>query len=314
MNNVSVPELLARLPKNETIYYRPNPGNAGDALIAAGAFILFDQAGLKIEIINSDDFNSEGKIVIYAGGGNLVGIYSDAKDFISKHHKHAKHLILLPHTVSNNDELLAELQSNVTLFARELVTHEYLLANAKNANVYLNQDLAFYIDSNAMLELAKLTLTGALLKKIFFKFTHNKIAYKNTPQPSVMMRYTKFEDDRLSASRKSANFFRTDAEKALKHTPDDNMDLSNLYEGATSHKEICFYTVGRLMSFINKFETINTDRLHICIASALLGKKVNFYANSYFKCKAIYEFSLKENFKSVNWCGTKVDGNIALDC
>ncbi len=87
MSNMTVLELFATFPKNETIYYRPNPGNAGDALIAAGAFILFDQAGLNVEIIDSNDFDSEGKIVIYAGGGNLVGIYSAARDFIRKHIK-----------------------------------------------------------------------------------------------------------------------------------------------------------------------------------------------------------------------------------
>jgi len=35
--------------------------------------------------------------------------------------------------------------------------------------------------------------------------------------------------------------------------------------------------VGRLLSYISKFEAIETDRLQICIAAVMLNKKVNFF-------------------------------------
>lgn len=302
MKKLTVPELFADLPKNETIYYCPNPGNAGDALIAAGTYLLMQDAGLKIQIVTKDNFNSAGQIVIYGGGGNLVGLYTYAREFIEKHHTQAKQLILLPHTVTDNQDLLSKLGSNVTLFARELVSHEYLLEHAKQANVYLNQDLALYVDPTRLLPLANMSKFGCILKKAFYAITGNNQARCNLPQLDVMERYSAFENKRLSQQTKVGNFFRTDAEKLLPTTPSDNMDLSDLYDGITHHKEICLYTVARLMKFINHFDEINTDRLHICIASALLGKKVNFHPNSYFKCKAIYDFSLKERFTNVSWC------------
>ena len=307
MNNASVIQVLNSLPKNEIIYYQPCPGNAGDGLIAAGAFTLFDQIGLNIEVIKSTNFDSTNKIVIYAGGGNLVGIYSDAKDFISKQHKAAKMFILLPHTVTNNDELLAELGENTILFAREMVTYQYLQNHAQHATVYIDHDLAFHLKPEKLLEIGKTSIIKCAFLKIFYKITKNYTAYKNTPQPAVMNRYSNFESKRLMLDTKSGNFFRTDVESIFEKIPDNNMDLSNLYEGATTNKDICYFTVGRLMQFINKFEIINTDRLHICIAAALLGKKVNFYSNSYFKCKAIYEYSLENSYPNVTWKGSSLE-------
>jgi len=302
MQSLSVPQLLETLPKDEVIYYRSNPGNAGDALIASGAFLLFEKAGLNIQLINPDNFDSENKIVIYAGGGNLVGIYPEARDFIKKHHSKARQFILLPHTVANNDELLGELGPNVILYARELVTHKYLLEKAKNAKVYLDNDLAFYLDANKIIARPKISLLACLLLKVFYKLSKNKEKFSALPQPKIMLRNSVFEMKNKPGKDLTGNFFRDDVEKALETVPEGNADLSKMYEYGTRNKEICLYTTSRLMCYINQFNTINTDRLHICIAAALLGKTVNFYANSYFKCRAVYEFSLKDKYKNVNWC------------
>lgn len=80
--------------------------------------------------------------------------------------------------------------------------------------------------------------------------------------------------------------FRCDCESILKIKPDTNIDIS--YNG---------YATKPLYEFlenIKKFNQINTDRLHVAIASVLLGKKVNFYPNSYFKNKAVFEYSLQK--------------------
>jgi exopolysaccharide biosynthesis predicted pyruvyltransferase EpsI len=151
INNKTVREVLAELPKSEKIYYRSNPGNAGDALIATGAFLLFEQSGLEVELVNPSSFDSTGKIVIYAGGGNLVKYYPEARDFFFRFHRNAKQFILLPHTVDNNTDLLSALGSNVTLFAREKVSYNHLKKHATGANVYLDHDLAFHIDIQRML-------------------------------------------------------------------------------------------------------------------------------------------------------------------
>lgn len=301
MDSMSITTFLNSLPKNEPIYYRSNPGNAGDALIACGAFLLFDQLGMDVHLVDPANFDGAGKIVIYAGGGNLVGYYSECRDFMFKHHKTAKQLVLLPHTVTGNEDLLSEFGDNVTLFAREQNTFEHLQSHAKNARALLADDLAFYINPEEIINSYKINILSCILKKIFFKLVKNKTEFSKLPQPKIMLRNSIFEMKNIFTSKKSGNFFRTDVERSLEVIPDVNADLSRMYEYGTRNKEICFYTTARLMRFINLFDEINTDRLHICIAGALLGKKVNFFPNSYFKCKAVYEKSLKGKYSNVNW-------------
>jgi exopolysaccharide biosynthesis predicted pyruvyltransferase EpsI len=301
MPEKSVFTILDALPKNETIYYRSNPGNAGDALIASGAYKLFDKAGLKIELVDPATFNSKDKIVIYAGGGNLVGIYPEARDFFFKHHKTAKQLILLPHTVTKNEDLLSELGSNVTLFAREEVTYQHLKKHAKNTNVYLNHDLALHLNVKEILSSKTQGIFEATAKKLIYSLSNNNKRY-TIPSPKIMLKNSIYEGkSRLRGNNKVGTFFRDDVEASGRDLPPNNADLSTLYEYGTQNRELTDYTVTRLMRHINKFERIRTDRLHICIAAALLGKEVDFHPNSYFKCKAVYEYSLKENFPSISW-------------
>ena len=136
MSNISIKDFLNSLPKDEQIYYKTNPGNAGDALIATGAYQLFKECNLKITSFPLNNFDATNKIIIYAGGGNLVGIYPEARVFFEEHHKKAKQLIMLPHTVTKNEDLLKALGNNVTIFAREQYSYQHLLNNAKNAKSF----------------------------------------------------------------------------------------------------------------------------------------------------------------------------------
>ncbi len=81
------------------------------------------------------------------------------------------------------------------------------------------------------------------------------------------------------------NAFRSDCESVTKTIPETNIDIS--YNGyATKPLE-------EFLEMIKKFKHINTDRLHVAIASVLLGKNVFLYPNSYFKNKKVYEYSLQ---------------------
>ena len=282
----------------ETIYYRSNPGNAGDALIASGAYKLFDEAGLNYELINPINFDASGKTIIYAGGGNLVGIYPEARDFFTQHHKKAKQLVLLPHTVTKNEDLLAELGSNVTLFARELVSLEHLKKNCTNANVFLDHDLAFHLDVENILKQKEISIANAALAKFWFSLLNDNKARIAVPSPRLMLQNTCFEAFHNNSHN---NFFREDVEAKNTTKHDKNSDLSKIYEYGTNNRQLTDYTTLRLLKFINRFDSINTDRLHICIAAALLGKKVIFSPNSYFKCRAVFEYSINGIFKNVDW-------------
>jgi exopolysaccharide biosynthesis predicted pyruvyltransferase EpsI len=58
-----------------------------------------------------------------------------------------------------------------------------------------------------------------------------------------------------------------------------------------------------ILRFLKDFDEIHTNRLHICIAGALIGIKVHFYPNSYWKNRAVYEHSIKGRYENVQWMG-----------
>ena len=301
MSNIRLQEFLSALPKNERLYYKINPGNAGDALIATGAYQLFKEHDLSVTSILDENFDATDKIVFYAGGGNLVGIYPEARRFFENNHKEAKQLIMLPHTVTKNEDLLATLGNNVTIFAREKVTYEHLLEHAKNANIYIDHDLAVNLNANDILDTRAISFIDALVNKILYKLSNNPKA-RDIPSISIMLKNTAFEFGSLfMKSKQIGNFFRNDVESLNLGLPDNNADLSRIYEYGTHSEYVTFYTTHRMMSYINNFSRIRTDRLHVCIAAALLGKEVEFYPNSYFKCKAVYEYSLKDRFPNISW-------------
>lgn len=87
----------------------------------------------------------------------------------------------------------------------------------------------------------------------------------------------------------TGSFFRLEAESSGRiDIPPHNSDIS--LEG--NH----FSDIGPFFAEIAKYETIHTDRLHVAIASCLLGRKLHFYAGSYFKNKAVYLSSMKDYY------------------
>ena len=79
--------------------------------------------------------------------------------------------------------------------------------------------------------------------------------------------------------------FRSDKESALNTPPGREGDLS--YHGYATKP------LDELMNTLRKYEQVNTDRLHIAIGSTLLGKQVRLFPNSYYKNKAVFDYSLK---------------------
>lgn len=82
------------------------------------------------------------------------------------------------------------------------------------------------------------------------------------------------------------NVFRSDKESIVDKRPEDNDDLS--YKGYATKP------LDDLINVLKKSAEINTDRLHIAICGVLLGKQVRLYPNSYYKNKAVFEYSLSK--------------------
>lgn len=298
-----VAAVLRALPRDETVYYSANPGNAGDALIATGTFHLFEELRLNYEIIDINSFDLSEKIIVYAGGGNLNHIYSDARRFLQANHKNAKKVILLPHTITSNEDLISEFGSNCVIFARELVSLEHISKHASKCEVYIDHDMALNMDIKKLLTTAypgTLSLiTRKLLNKVLVRAADDRI-----PSMKTLFKSRQFERRSLGKRRNDTGaFFRQDVEAFGSELPENNADLSVIYEYGTRNKAYTDYTAWRLLTYIDHFRYVKTDRLHICVAAAMLGKEVEFYPNSYFKCQAVYEYSLRKAFPNIGWKG-----------
>ena len=241
---------------NQEIIYIPNPGNAGDSLIVFGTIQIFNELGLnwKMGSISNEYHN---KTLFYAGGGNLVRMYDNCRKFIEKN-KDDNKIIILPHTIKEEDKLLSSLNDNIIIFCREKTSYNYVLKVFKHEkNVYLSKDMAFYIN--------------------------NLDKYKIIKGNGV------------------CNVYRTDLEEKTNiKIPEDNSDLSNTLNrnGNTTKINVIKDVSLSIFDHLSNFETINTNRLHIAIAGSLLDKNVNFYRNSYYKNKSVFEYSINNIYKN----------------
>jgi exopolysaccharide biosynthesis predicted pyruvyltransferase EpsI len=80
--------------------------------------------------------------------------------------------------------------------------------------------------------------------------------------------------------------FRADVEATRNVYPPGNRDIS--LEGYAQSK------LDMLIDSLSCHSMVVTDRLHIAIAACLLGCNVELHPNSYFKNKAVYEYSLRD--------------------
>lgn len=257
------------------IKYIPNQGNAGDSLIGLATLQLFDELELDYEICKPTEV-FEGQIILYGGGGSLIRKYQGSKKFLLNNHQ-KNDIIVLPHSFHDCDDLLGNLSKRVVLIAREKISYDYIKSRMKNSDsALISDDMAFHI------------------KNI------NK--YKNTSCVGACNAF-RF-DDELSDSNEHVE------------VPEDNKDISidfqrpmfmknwNLSDDINIQveKNLSIAT-DNIFSYLSKFQIVNTNRLHVGIAAALLGKKVNLYRGSYHKIAGVYDFSMRGKFNNVTYHG-----------
>ena len=256
--------LLETTSQGETIQYIPNPGNAGDSLIALGTLKLMDSLGLRIRLRNLTETFSKNDRIFYGGGGNFVPYYSQCRNFIRRN-MHVQQLVLLPHTVHEQRDVLKEIGPNMVLFARERRSFQHLTQHMRYPeNARIDHDLALAIGPTTIRSLIK-----------------------NDWGPGSGCLHA----------------FRTDKEATEIEIPPDNRDLSLMRESTSFTKtQECIIENSRAMfKAIASYAEIKTNRLHIAIAAALLGKKTVLHKNSYFKARAIYRYSLRQYFPNLKF-------------
>lgn len=285
---------------SQKVLYTPNPGNGGDCVIAAATYQVFDRVGLNYTVVRPSLLDARDQIVIYSGGGNLVKPTTFSCKYVSQHHQQAKKFIILPHTIKEVDQLLGEFGSNVDIVCRELPTYEYVKQKATRANVFLDHDMAFNFDVNAFLAgkpYRRQSYPGYLIDRYLLR--------KSVPSWTNFLRSwhadATREMIRNAVKGDSFNCFRLDGESKGNPLPPDNFDLSVLYEYGTENPQTAGLGAQSVFNTLKQFSTIHTDRLHMAVSGALLGLTVHFHANNYYKCRAVYEFSIRDRYPNVIW-------------
>lgn len=291
----SIYTYLKTLALDGPLVYCPNPGNAGDALIAQATFQAFQACGIQYKVINPQEFIPQGQVVVYGGGGNLCRYYEDARAFIQRIQPVARKLIILPHTIEGNEDLLAALGNHVDIICREVVSYQHVQRHSSQANVFLTDDMAFALQIKGVLQ-ARLRRPWHVTPALSLPGAPRKDA-------DAMRRYLY---TRCVVSRTGVLYaFRTDCEATTKQLPKHNYDLSVAFAYGTTATYPVLLACVHLLRLVGACRQLRTDRLHIAIAGALLGREVLLYPNNYYKNQAIYDFSMKERFPNVHWMGTR---------
>lgn len=272
---------------NGQVFYVPNEGNAGDALIAAGMWCLFEQVGLTPKIIRTEDV-CPGMHVMYSGGGNFVDGYSECRNFLVKCLEvGAAKVVVLPHTIRSNVDLLGKLDDRFTLFCREFKSYDWANNYAVGAKKYLADDLAFALD----LKWLEREVGGINVWKKYI--CHLLI------NPKQMAKYIlwSFRRQRVVPTMNGLlEIYRVDCEATAERKGIPAFDLSNLYGSKYMSREESLIITWQFLSVLKKAKVIATNRLHVSVGGALLGAKVLLNDNSYGKNGDIYAKTLIDRF------------------
>lgn len=297
---INIKDYLSNL-RGEDVIYIPNPGNAGDSVIAAATYQVLDGLGISRKTARPSSLNPKGKILIYGGGGNLGTTSSFSYRLLREYHTKAKKVIVLPHTIHRIDTLVGSFESNVDLICRERTSYDYVTSHTRNANVYLADDMAFNLDVERVLEIKTDTIETSITRYFYDRFftKNNIVSWDNLLRSR---RYHSLLQEALEKAQLECLYcYRTDAESKGRSLPAGNLDLSAIFQFGVETPESAYLATHTLLSFLKHFKEIHTDRLHLCISAALLGLTVHFHANSYYKCKAVYEYSMKDKFPNIIW-------------
>jgi len=222
----------------------------------------------------------------------------------------ARRIIVLPHTIRGNEELLAGLGSEVDLVCRELPSYRAVQGVVRRAQCHLADDMALSLDVGATLTRAPevASLTSLYARKLVYQLFRPSLK-KTIPSPWKLRR----NDELLAGRRRSLHHegaapdvlhaFREDPEKTAFPLPRGNLDVASAFSHGTRNPHVCHVGSFLLLSYLDTFEEVHTNRLHVCIGAALLGKRVRLAPNSYDKNQAVWEFSLRGRFHNVEWSG-----------
>ena len=254
----------------QRVLFVPNEGNVGDCLIFAATLDAMAKASIEVEIVGNDaDFGD--RIVFLGGGGNLIDMYRGMRQTFEACGAKAKRIILLPHTIRGNADLIRSLDHRATIWCRDERSLEHVCGLNSALDCRLGHDMAFHCDVANFLSDMEWNDRGPSMLEAGLD-QHGTSLNRISRLPVV-------------------RFMRTDREARTPGNATD-LDVSRAF-GQVADPRTSRLAAWCFLKTISAAQRVVTDRLHVAIACALLEKECELLDNSYNKNREIYAHSLR---------------------
>jgi exopolysaccharide biosynthesis predicted pyruvyltransferase EpsI len=265
------------------VRYVPNTGNAGDALIASATWQLFDSLCITPRL-SSLGAISGGDIAIYGGGGNLVPEYQDCAWFLKRCLAvGVARAIVLSHTVRGHEAVLQRLDERFTIVCRDSESLDWVRQTAPSALTVFAPDVALRLDVPAL-------FGWCARRSNRVRFALDAIGSGWLPKYWRWRR----QAARLRPVDGVLTVFRSDIEAVPTLVGARRHDLSDLYGSSFRSRLEADFVSRDFLKVLLQARKVYSNRLHVGIGAALLGKQVQLANNSYGKIAAVFEASLSE--------------------
>lgn len=270
------PELVDRLRElsGRRILFHPLPGSAGDSLRHAATYQLFADLKIRFDVLSDSD-DAAGETLVIGGGGNFVPQFSSVRKTLLRTARSAREVIVLPQTVRGNEDLIEQLGPSVEIFCRDAESYLHVLAHRSRARAQLAHDMSFLVDPERLRAAAGPEADALLAKR--------------TPSRPI---------ERLMSDAGHRFFFRKTRNRTKRICPKSSVDVSLQFKTGTKPGEA---EVGALalLTYLEGVHELHTERLHVAIAGAMLGKRVYLYDDPLRISGSAYRHSLHADFPKV---------------
>ena len=295
-------------------------------MIAAATTMLFARIGVRYEIFDENADYGDGWTLIYGGGGACVpywNILDKLKAIFTM--PGIERCIILPHSIRDCPDLLSVMDSRFTVFCREQASFDYCRLMNQQAEFVLADDMALTLDLDDFPKLSAAErkapsfwqVMGASLGLV--SRSHSKriktLAKLDHKTRRRMLKELERHILPFGHGLKIAWFMRRDQEKtdvigvALPGV--SFMDLSR-YGGGDCRDELVNYLgVELFLHAINEVDVVVTDRLHVGVGAALLGKHLVWLDNSYGKVSGVFRNSMT-HISNIHFVQSKAELEEAL--
>ena len=282
-----------------SFYYLPNKGNLGDVLLAFSTYQYLDAHKFNYSVFDMTkiDQYTEPFNFVYGGGGIWYTPYRNDYQEILNVFKNPllKKCVVLPSSFSECPDVIDLFDERFVVFCREEKSYNYCKSLNAKAKFLLANDMA--VDAN-MSALGGGLFNADNLHK-FLADKNNIVNLKNVLFRRYTYVYERLMDKvKTIGNKKVAYMLRADKE-AINSNVVSDIDLSAFGGGYCTDKSYDYILTLMFTAVIKMFDVIVTDRLHVGICAAKLGKQVILLDNSYGKVSSVYNYSLKD-FKNVS--------------